>query len=125
MGQDKKHILLLVEDNPLLVGLYKAAFEKHGINVLFAHDGETGLAVAKEKKPEIILLDILMPGVSGLEMLENLRKDPQTKEIKVIILSIVTENETRQKVEALGVTDYLIKSEMKLGEIVDRVAKHF
>jgi DNA-binding response OmpR family regulator len=120
-----KYILLLIEDNPLLVGMYKMAFEKKGVNVLFAHDGKMGLHLVKEKKPDIVLLDLLMPGMDGFEILKALRKDPATKRTKVIILTIVDDTKKRQKAEKFGILDYLLKSKLELHEIVEKVCSYF
>jgi DNA-binding response OmpR family regulator len=121
---EKKHILLLIEDNPLLAGLYRTAFEKRGLEVLFAHDGESGLKIAKEKKPEIILLDILMPGIDGFVVLEQIKTSPEMKNTKVIVLTIVKDEKSIEKARELGASDYLIKTELKLNEIVERVLGH-
>ena len=120
-----KNLLLLIEDNPLLVGMYKTAFERNGINVVFAHDWKTGIELAKEKKPDIILLDLLMPGIDGFEVLKKLKTDSETKDIKVIILTVIEEKKSMERVKKLGAIDYLIKSELKLNEIVERVSEHF
>ncbi len=119
-----KKVLLLIEDNPLLTGLYKTAFEKEGLEVLFAHDGETGIALAKEKQPNAILLDLLMPGIDGLEVLKKIKSNSITKKIMVIILTIVSKEDSQKKAKDLGAEDYLIKSELELNEIVNRVLEH-
>ncbi|KRT67763.1 MAG: hypothetical protein XU08_C0001G0173 [candidate division WWE3 bacterium CSP1-7] len=117
----KKRILILIEDNPLLSGLYQSAFEKAGLEVEIAHDGESGLALARQGKPSAILLDLLMPGMSGYEVLEALKKDATTKNIRVIILTIINEKEAQEKARKLGAVDYLIKTDLELPEIVKRV----
>ncbi|MEK7560435.1 MAG: response regulator [Patescibacteria group bacterium] len=119
--QPLKKLLLLIEDNPLLIGMYKAAFEKAGIDVLLAHDGEKGLTLAKEQTPDLIVLDLLMPGMDGLEILKRLRDDPTTKELKIVVLTIVARAEAEEHARRLGVLDYLVKSELKLHEIVERI----
>lgn len=116
-----KKSLLLIEDNPLLTGLYQAAFEKEGFAILVAHDGETGLALARQKKPHLILLDLLMPGKNGFEVLSELKKDPATAGIKVVILTIVEDAQSQEKAKKLGATGYLIKSNLKMPEIVAQV----
>lgn len=117
-----KKILLLIEDNPLLVGLYKSAFEKKGFDVFIAHDGKLGLQLAKTTKPELVLLDILMPGMDGLEVLKELKDDPETKKIKVIVLTVVSDQKSQDIAKDLGVLDYLLKPELELKEIVERVS---
>jgi len=125
MTEDKKKVLLLIEDNPLLTGMYKAAFEKRSVAVEVAHDGNTGFDMAKQMKPEVILLDLLMPGIDGLEVLRLLKEDKTTKDIKVVILTIDATEENRKKAMNFGIADFLIKQEMKLNEIVERVLSHF
>ena len=121
----KSKILLLIEDNPLLTAMYRAAFEKKGVEVFLAHDGETGLKLAQDKKPDIILLDLLLPGADGFDILEQLRRDPGTKELKVVVLTIVKKEGAEERAKKLGVIDYLIKTELELHEIVERVTGYF
>lgn len=121
----KRSFLLLIEDNPLLVGMYRAAFEKAGFEVAFAHDGETGLTLAADKKPDVILLDLLMPGMNGFEVLKALKANPATKKIKVIILTVVTDEESKHKADELGADGYLIKSELTLAQIVEKILSFF
>lgn len=117
----QKHLLLLIEDNPLLTGLYKTAFEKEGFTVLVSHDGQGGLQIAKEKKPEVILLDYLMSGMNGLQVLENLKTDPATKNITVIMLSVSGDEDKKNKAKELGAKDYMVKSDLSVGDIVKNV----
>jgi len=119
-----QNALLLIEDNPILNSMYKAAFEKKGFSVFFAHHGEKGLEIAKEKKPDLIVLDLLMPGMNGFEVLAALKADPATKDIKVIVLTVVNKPESKEKAKALGAVDYLIKSDLDLSEIVELVTSH-
>lgn len=121
----RKQVLLIVEDNPLLTNLYKAAFEKEGVEVLVAHDGETGFTLIKEKRPHLVVLDILMPGIDGFEVLARVKNDPEIAHIKVVMLTVISEQEAQERARKLGVVDYLIKSELMVQEIVDRVLKHF
>ena len=120
-----KKILLLIEDNPLLTGMYKTAFEKAGFDVILAHDGEAGLALAKEKQPAGIILDLLMPGTDGFVVLIKLQSDPAMKNIKTIVLTSVTKQEDLEKAKSLGAVDCLIKSELTLADIVERIKKQF
>ena len=117
----KKKLILLIEDNPLLSALYQNAFEKEGIGIEVAHDGESGLALIRQKKPDAVLLDLLMPGMSGFEVLSALKKDTRTEHVKVIVLTIVKEKEAQEKARKLGAADYLIKTDLELPEIVKRV----
>ena len=120
----KKQLLLLIEDNPLLTGLYEAAFEKAGFDVIVAHDATEGLAFAKDKKPDGILLDLLMPGIDGFDVLEKLRADESMKKIRTIVLTSVTKKEELDRAKNLGALDCLVKSELTLATIVERVKSH-
>lgn len=117
--------LLLIEDNPMLIGLYKAAFEEQNVTVLTAHDGKTGVELTKIKKPNVVLTDFLMIGINGFDVLEALKADPETKDIKVIMLTIVSEQENKDKAKKLGAADYLVKSDLKVSEIVKKVMAYF
>ena len=115
----------MVEDNALLLGLYQAAFEKAGFTVVCAHDGKTGLAIAKEKVPDGIILDLLMPGTDGFHFLEELKKDPKTSGIKTIVLTVVKKEEELERAKNLGAIECLVKSDLRLAEIIERVRAHF
>lgn len=121
----KHTILLLIEDSPLLTAMYQAALEKAGFDVLVAHDGETGLSIAKEKKPSGIILDILMPGMDGYEVLKKIKEDKDTRNAKVIILSIVAEKEAQEKAKKLGAADYIVKTDLTLSETVEKIVSFF
>ncbi len=120
-----KKSLLLIEDNALLSGLYQNAFEKAGFSVVFAHDGETGLSLAREKKPDGIILDLLMPGTDGYHVLSELKRDDATKGIKTIVLTTLIKKEDLARAKRLGAIDCLVKSELRLAEITERVSAHF
>ena len=117
----KKKLLLLIEDNPLLTGLYQTAFEEVGFEIIVAHNGETGLGLAKEKNPDGIVLDLLMPGMDGFKVLEGLKKDEITKDKKIVVLTSITRKEDLERARSLGAIDCIMKSELKLADIVNRI----
>jgi DNA-binding response OmpR family regulator len=121
---EKRKLLLIVEDNPLLAGMYKAAFERAGLAVSVATSGKDGLEMLKKEKSDLVLLDILMPEMSGLDVLSKIRSTSGIKGVKVIILTILSDEATKKKAHELGAADFLIKSDLDLSEIVDRVVKH-
>ena len=121
---DTKKAILLIEDNPLLTGLYSAGLKKNGLEVYVVHDGMAGLKMIEEHMPDIVLLDLFMPGVSGMEVLERIRKNPKTKDLKVVVLTINDKEEVRRKAEELGISDYFIKQEMDLENIIKGVVSH-
>lgn len=122
---DKKRVILMIEDNPLLAGLYSSALKKKGFEVFLAHNGEEGLKLAEEKKPGLLVLDLFMPGMDGFQVLEKLRNNPITKQMKVIVLTVSGNEEHRKRAYGFGIEDYLLKQELHLNQIIDRIVSCF
>ncbi len=102
--------LLLIEDDMLLVRLYQKKFTKEGHEVITARDGEEGLAMIEKEKPDLVLLDIMMPKLSGLEVLERIKANPATRSVPVVILSNLGGEEEQDKAFELGAVCYIVKS---------------
>ncbi|MCH8748706.1 response regulator [Patescibacteria group bacterium] len=102
--------LLLVEDDALLVRLYQKKFTKDGYEVVSAKDGEAGLALIDKEQPDLVLLDIMMPKLSGLEMLERIKANPATRSIPVVILSNLGGEEEQERALELGAVAYIVKA---------------
>lgn len=115
--------MLIVEDDKFLSELISTKLSKEGFDVTLATDGEAGLAKANEVKPEIILLDIMLPGMSGFEVLESLKtsEDESVKNIPVLILSNFGQESKVQQGLKLGAKDYLVKANFTTGEIVEKI----
>jgi CheY-like chemotaxis protein len=113
--------VLLVEDDKFLRRACEASLKKRGFTVLTAIDGEEGLQQARTGSPDIILLDMLMPKVSGIEALETLKKDEQMCHIPVVILSNSSVEADVQRAKELGAIGYLVKASISLQELGDRV----
>lgn len=113
--------MLVVEDNESLCNVMADTFTDEGFDVKKAHDGEEGLKLAKELKPDIILLDLLMPKKDGMELLKELREEPDGDKILVIVLTNSDSSEHVFNLMNLGVTDYLIKSDWELSDLVKKV----
>lgn len=115
--------ILIVEDDKFLSELISTKLTKEGYEVSIALDGEAGLEKAKTEKPDIILLDILLPGISGFEVLEQIKKstDPEVKNIPVLILSNFGQESKVQQGLSLGAVDYLVKANFTTGEIVEKI----
>jgi len=121
---DKKDIhILLVEDDTFLANIYKTKFEMEKFNISVAGDGEAGLEAVKKRKPDIVLLDILLPKMDGFAVLENLKKDETTKDIPVILLTNLGQKDDVEKGLEMGAVDYLIKAHFKPSETVEKVKK--
>lgn len=101
--------VLVVDDDPVIQKLLEINFEMDGYRVLVAPDGLQGLAMAREAKPAIVLLDVMMPGMNGLEVAVALRNDPSTATIPIIILSAKAQESDIAAALAAGVDDYILK----------------
>ncbi|MFH1226186.1 MAG: response regulator [bacterium] len=119
-----KSKVLLIEDDTFLSGLYATKFGMEGFEVYSATDGEAGLKLAKEKSPDVILLDIILPVKDGFEVLAALKKDPATKMTPVILLTNLSQKEDAEKGLKQGAVDYLIKAHFMPSEVVDKVKKY-
>lgn len=117
--------ILMIEDDPFFAQLCSSALESEGYNVVVATDGEKGLKEIKKEDPDFILLDIILPGINGLEVLEKIRKDPDPKIAgkSVIILSNLYAKEEEQKGKNLNADDYLIKANITSDELIVRIKK--
>lgn len=114
-------VILLVEDDPLMLRMYKKIFKFEGFDLDTAKDGEEGLEKAKTNKPVMILLDIMMPKMNGIEMLAKLKKDPDIKGIPVIVLTNLAGTRDAEKAMALGAVKYIVKSEHEPKQVVTMV----
>ncbi len=113
--------ILVVEDDKFLRDLMVQKIIKEGFEVIEAVDGESGLKLAIEKEPHIVLLDLILPGIGGFDVLKKIRGDSKIGNIPVIILSNLGQKDDMDKASSLGATDYLVKAHNTPGEILDRV----
>lgn len=116
--------VLLVEDDDSLASVYLTRFEAEGFNVKRVPNGEDALAATIEFRPDIILLDVMMPKVSGFDVLDILRNTPETANVKVVMLTALSQETDKQKASELGVDDYLVKSQVVISDVVERVKRH-
>lgn len=115
--------ILLVEDEEIIVDLLQRKLEKEGYEVIVTVDGEMGIERMKEIKPDLVLLDIVMPKMGGFEVMEKMREDPILKSIPVIIISNSGQPVELDRAKELGARDWLVKAEFDPQEVVDKVAK--
>jgi len=120
---EKKNKILVVEDEKTLRFLIVQSLKDDGFEVYESIGGEEGLKLAKENKPDLILLDLLLPGMNGFDVLSHLKRDSSTESIPVIILSNCGQEEEVERGMKLGATDYLVKAHFTLDEIADRIKK--
>lgn len=119
------HTILLAEDDRFLRRAVEVALTKRGFNVLLAVDGQEALDKTRAHKPELLLLDLLMPRMTGIEVLQALRADAATRDIRVLILSNSSKELEMHAAERLGVAGYWIKANLSLQELGDRVSAFF
>lgn len=117
--------ILVVEDDRFLRKAADAALRRHGYAVLTASDGETGLQVARAEHPDLVLLDLIMPGMQGFEVLKLLKDDASTRSIPVIILSNLGQDSDVKAALEAGAVDYLVKANLALDMLVERVRALF
>lgn len=122
-GSHSKRILL-VEDDDALASVYETRLSAEGFETKRVPNGEAALATAISYRPDLILLDVMMPKVSGFDVLDILRNTPETTNVKVIMLTALSQESDKQRAESLGVDDYLVKSQVVIADVVDRIKTH-
>jgi CheY-like chemotaxis protein len=123
MGQMTGRRILLVEDDRLLRRACEASLRQRGFSVAVAVDGEDALDKVRQSPPDLILLDLLMPRMTGLEVLRTLRAQEPTRGIPVLILSNSSREQDAEEIRTLGISDYLVKANLSLQELGDRVTQ--
>lgn len=120
----KNQKILLVEDDDALANVYLTRLQAEGFDVKRVPNGEDALATAIEYRPSLILLDVMMPKVSGFDVLDILRNTPETANVKVIMLTALSQDTDKQRAEQLGADDYLVKSQVVIADVVERIKHH-
>ena len=120
---DKKKILL-VEDDSALADVYRSRLELENFTVEHVSNGELALAKIVEFKPDLVVLDAMMPKVNGFDVLDILRNTPETTNVRVIMLTALSQPKDKERAEQLGADDYLVKSQVVIGDVVERIRHH-
>jgi len=115
--------VLIVEDDTSLSEIYQVRLQAEGFDVLTAMDGEEGLAVAIREKPDLIVSDVMMPRVSGFDMLDILKSTPNTQGIKIIMMTALSSEDQKERGAGLGADAYLVKSQVGIEDVVETVKK--
>lgn len=113
--------ILFIEDESALQKTFGEILKQEGYETISALDGETGLRLVKSQKPDLILLDLILPKMHGFEVLKKLKEDEETKDIPVIVLTNLEKIEDVDKALELGATTYLVKAKYSLEEIVEKI----
>lgn len=116
--------ILMVEDDDALASVYQTRLDAEGFSVKRVSNGEEALASAIEYHPDLILLDVMMPKVSGFDVLDILRNTPETANIRIIMLTALSQDSDKERAKSLGVDDYLVKSQVVIADVVERIKHH-
>lgn len=116
--------ILLVEDDDALASVYQIRLEAEGFAIKRAPNGEDALALALSFKPDLVLLDVMMPKVSGFDVLDILRNTPETANLRIIMLTALSQDADKERAMSLGVDDYMVKSQVVIADVVDRIKSH-
>jgi DNA-binding response OmpR family regulator len=119
MAESKR--ILLVEDEEMLSNMYQVKFQNDGFTMIKANNGEEGLQLADKEKPDFILLDVIMPKMDGFTVLKKLKENPNTKNIPVLLLTNLGQDEDVKKGNELGAVGYLVKANITPSEVVAKV----
>lgn len=123
MEEPKKKILL-VEDDEGLAEVYKARLDAEGFDVYHCDNGESALSDAIKYRPNLILLDVMMPKISGFDVLDILHNTPETSGIKIIMLTALSQESDKDRAKELGADDYLVKSQVVITDVIERIRYH-
>jgi two-component system phosphate regulon response regulator PhoB len=116
--------ILLVEDDDALASVYLTRLQAEGFDVKRVPNGEDALAEVMQYHPDLILLDVMMPKVSGFDVLDILRNTPETGNIKVIMLTALSQDSDKERAQQLGADDYLVKSQVVIADVIERIRHH-
>ncbi|HCJ45888.1 MAG: response regulator [Candidatus Moranbacteria bacterium CG_4_8_14_3_um_filter_41_13] len=119
-----KPFVLVVEDDPFYANIYRTKLAKENIDAEVVMNGDAALISARKRKPDLILSDLIMPEKDGFQTLQELKGDPSLKDIKVIILSNLSQGEDMQRVKDLGAEEYLVKANTSLQTVIEKVKNH-
>ena len=113
--------ILLAEDDLQLIDMYRRKFELEGFDVQFAEDGEKAIEILKDWKPDVALLDIMMPKVNGLDVLKNIKERSDYADVITVMLTNLGNESTAEEIYKLGATEYIVKADMTPLEVADKV----
>lgn len=116
--------ILIIEDDPYVLRMYKRLFAHQDYKVDMAKTGEEGLKLAQSVSPSLILLDIMLPGMNGLEVLEKLKQGPKTSQIPVLMLTNLGEEHMIDQAKKLGASSYMLKADFTPSQLAEEVEKH-
>jgi len=123
MTNDPKYILV-AEDDKAYANVYKTRLAREGFEVEVADDGEKALRAMRERKPDLVVLDLVMPVKDGFAVLKEMKSDPALKNVNVVVASNLSQDLDLKKAKELGAIDYFVKSDVSIGEMIALLKKH-
>ena len=117
--------ILIIEDEKILVEMYKSKLEANNFEVISAFSSEEGMEILRKEKPDLVILDILLPKENGITFLEKIGKMKIISDIRIVVFSNYDDPETRKKALKLGAEDYLIKTQFTPREFLEKVKEYF
>ena len=123
MNEEQKLKIILVEDDPFLASMYVSKLETANYEIMSEEDGKKGYELIAKEKPDLVLLDILLPGMDGFEVLKKLKDNEELKNIPVILLTNLGQKNDVEKGLDLGADDYLIKAHVTPSEVIEKIKK--
>ena len=122
-ASDTAHYILIVEDDEFISDVYMRKLAMEGFEVSLARDGEEALRAIRDRKPDVLLLDIMIPLKDGFQVLSELRADAGLSDIRVVVMSILSQGKDIAHAKELGALDYIVKSNISLPDMVQRIRK--
>jgi DNA-binding response OmpR family regulator len=122
--KDTPKTIMVVEDDQYMSRALQDKFGRSGFKVVAAQDGQKAVEVVRKEKPDIVLLDIMMPKKNGFEILKEIKQDAELQSVPILMLTNLSEESDRKKTFDLGASDYLVKSNTRINEIVEKVKSH-
>lgn len=119
-----KNRILIVEDDQMIASMYKTKFEAEGFECLMASNGAIGLEMAKKEKPDLVMLDVMLPQLDGFSILKEIKSDSKIKKTPVIMLTNLGTEEDKVKGQKMGAADYLVKASLTPAEISKKIKEY-
>lgn len=116
--------IVVIEDDNFLSDAYKIKFEQMGFQIQLAQDGVSGLKLVKKIAPNLVILDLMLPKMDGIEVLRRLKADPETQKIPVVIASNFADENRQQSCRDLGAVDFFVKSEISIADLIQKCEKY-
>lgn len=120
----KRRVVFIVEDDLFLVKVYRYELEKEGVEAWTSAGGKEAITFFDRDPPNVVLLDLVLPGISGFEVLAAMRKSEKWKDVPVIVLSNLAQPQDMERAKALGIEEYIVKADVKISDVIQKVKRY-